>query len=108
MLAPNAALCRQVVAAADSLVGADGRPLVTAAHLSSATPPPHHAVDLAVSTPGQFVWAEAVGYLTNLEAALHTFVSRMPSVQLPGSRIQQQPDKHVASQHQHLMRLVTP
>lgn len=54
VLAPNAALCRQVVAAADSLVGPDGRPLVTAAHLSSATPPPYHAVDLAVSTPGLF------------------------------------------------------
>ncbi len=55
VLTPNAALCRQVVAAADSLAGPDGRPLLAAAHISSATPPPFHAVDIAVATPGEAV-----------------------------------------------------
>lgn len=52
VLAPNAALCRQVTAAATTLKGPDGMPLLRAAYLASATPPPHGRLDIAVATPG--------------------------------------------------------
>ncbi len=53
VVAPNAALCRQVVAAADSLKGPGGRPLAATLHLSTASPPrPGDGIDIAVVTPG--------------------------------------------------------
>ena len=53
VLAPNAALCKQAVAAAESLRGADGLPLVAVQHLSTSSPPrPRQPVDIAIVTPG--------------------------------------------------------
>lgn len=53
MLCPNTALCHQVVRlVAAALTGADGQPLLTAAHISSSSPPPFDPPDIVVTTPG--------------------------------------------------------
>lgn len=52
VLAPNVQLCKQVVAAADSLKGPDGQPLVFARHIAPISPPsPRDPIDIAVVTP---------------------------------------------------------
>ena len=52
VLCPNAALCEQVTAVANSLRGPDGAPLCRAVFVSSANPPPFQAPDITVATPG--------------------------------------------------------
>lgn len=53
VLLPNAALCKQALAVADSLKDAEGVPLVATTHLSSSSPPrPHQQLDIAVVTSG--------------------------------------------------------
>ncbi|EIE24767.1 P-loop containing nucleoside triphosphate hydrolase protein, partial [Coccomyxa subellipsoidea C-169] len=51
VLCPNAALCSQVVAFADSLKGPSGAPLVRSAHISSAAPLPRDMPDIVAATP---------------------------------------------------------
>jgi superfamily II DNA/RNA helicase len=51
VLCPNAALCEQVVRAAHSVVDTTKDPLLRAALVSSARPPPFDAPDIAVATP---------------------------------------------------------
>lgn len=51
MLCPNTALCEQALAVAQSLRNADGTPLVRAAFVSSSSPPPFDAPDVAICTP---------------------------------------------------------
>lgn len=64
VLLPNAALCKQALAVADSLKGPEGVPLVATSHLSSSSPPrPHQQLDIAVVTSGE------LPPLTNTRAA---------------------------------------
>ncbi|KAK9814617.1 hypothetical protein WJX72_008764 [[Myrmecia] bisecta] len=51
VLCPNAALCEQVVAAANALTGPDGEPLAKALYVSSRNPPPKWSPDILVATP---------------------------------------------------------
>lgn len=62
VLAPNVQLCRQVVAAVDSLRGPDNAPLLRAAHLASGSPPPRGRVDIAVATPGEASRVFSLGF----------------------------------------------
>ncbi|GBF91565.1 DEAD-box ATP-dependent RNA helicase [Raphidocelis subcapitata] len=64
VLVPNAALASQVLAAAESLRGADGAPLLRAAAVSSRSPPPFDRPDLVVTTPGALaaLLRDGVGY----------------------------------------------
>jgi hypothetical protein len=56
VLCPNAALCEQVLAAAQALRDpASGAPLAAAAFVSSQCPPPFSLPDIVISTPGALV-----------------------------------------------------
>lgn len=66
VLLPNAALCKQALAVADSLRGPDGRPLVATYHLSSSSPPrPHQQLDIVVVTSGALQQLLHGGWLGN-------------------------------------------
>ncbi|KAK9808217.1 hypothetical protein WJX73_010253 [Symbiochloris irregularis] len=57
VLCPNVALCDQVVAMANSMVGADGQPLLSTTRISSSHPPPRQLPDITVATPAGLIYA---------------------------------------------------
>lgn len=52
VLCPNTALCHQVVRLVSRLQDTSGRPVLTACHVSSSSPPPFESPDIVVTTPG--------------------------------------------------------
>ncbi|CAL8464060.1 g3595 [Coccomyxa elongata] len=83
ILCPNAALCTQVVAMADTLRGASGEPLVRSTHISSAAPLPRDVPDLVAATPaGLMAATQEYGQFSGWHWTKAGIVARMRHVVL--------------------------